>query len=72
MGLHRPEAQADDAHWAEQFEAWWRRYPKQPFQAVPYHAVRGISWQIMDGEGQHIAIVFEEEAARLIAQRLNG
>lgn len=67
MAENVPEA----AHWAEQFEAWCRRYPKQPFQAVPYNAVRGITWHIMDGDGDHVAIVFEEEAARQICQRLN-
>jgi hypothetical protein len=58
--------------WAENLAELWRVYPRQPFQAVPYDAVRGISWRIMDGDGRHVAIVFEEEAARLIAARLNA
>lgn len=59
------------AHWAEQFAEWCKRYPKQPFQAVPYSAVRGITWQIMDADGEFVAIVYEEEAARMICHRLN-
>jgi hypothetical protein len=59
-------------HWVKQMMELWRHYPRMPFQAVPYDAVRGISWRIMDGDARHIAIVFDEDAANLIAQRLNA
>ena len=51
----------------EMFKHW----PRAPFSAVPYDAVRGITWTIVDGSGSHIATVFEEEAAKLIVARLN-
>lgn len=56
---------------AEMVEAF-KYYPKPPFEAVPYDAVRGITWTICDGGGRHIAIVFDREAAMLIAARLNA
>jgi hypothetical protein len=51
---------------------FFRYHPVQPFTMVPYDAVRGITWTIMDGDGHHIATVFEEDAARLITARLNA
>lgn len=61
--MNRPKIE----EWLEAFKF----YPKPPFQAVPYDAVRGITWTIVDGSGHHFATVFEEEAARLIVARLN-
>lgn len=51
---------------------FFRVKPAPPYRAVPYDAVRGISWTIVDGEDRHIATVFEEEYARLITHRMNG
>jgi hypothetical protein len=49
----------------------FRFWPRPPYKAEPYDAVRGITWTIVDGSGQHFATVFEEEAAKLIVARLN-
>jgi hypothetical protein len=49
----------------------FRYHPKPPYRAEPYDAVRGITWTIVDGNNRHIATVFDEDAAMLIAQRLN-
>jgi hypothetical protein len=62
----------EDEHWAQRVAEYFAaRPPAQPFHAVPYDAVRGISWRIFDGAGNHVAIVFEEPAAMLLVQRLN-
>lgn len=66
------EQTAEDKHWSEQWAKIFINYPLAPYYAVPYNAVRGVTWRVMDGTGNHIAIVFEEEAARLICQRLNA
>lgn len=50
----------------------FRYYPVPPFKAVPYDAVRGITWTIEDRNGRHIATVFEPEAAAMITARLNS
>lgn len=67
MNYLDPEAE----RWARNMAELFRYRPKLPFQAVPYDMVRGIGWRIMDGNGTHVAIVFEEEAALMIAQRMN-
>lgn len=56
---------------AEDLSKLFEYYPVPPFTALPYDAVRGISWHVYDGNMRCIALVFEEEAVRLLLQRLN-
>ena len=55
----------------ELVEEMFRYWPRPPYRAIPYDAVRGITWHIWDGDNICIALVYEEEAARLITARLN-
>lgn len=50
----------------------FRYWPEPPYRISSYNAVRGPTWTIEDGNGRHIATIFEERAAQLIVARLNG
>jgi hypothetical protein len=62
--------QAHEQYWLNVAAALrWHHGP--PYRLSSYNAVRGVTWTVVDVDGVHVATVYEEEAARLIVQRLN-